>query len=104
VASVYGLTIKKYKLLQQHQSNVGLICWIYQGEMRQIAFSLGGFFGQNVTLEGMLPLHFTCTGKGKPLFGTGVRLHFRHKAYQLDPKGWLLFLFWTNHHGHSFAF
>ncbi len=26
----------------------------------------------------MFSLDFTCSGKGKPLFGTGISLHLRH--------------------------
>jgi hypothetical protein len=39
-----------------------------------------GLFRQDVTFERMFPLDFSCSGKGEPLFGTGISLHFWHFA------------------------
>jgi len=48
--------------------------------LRQISLLLFGLLRQNVTFVRMLPLDFSCSGKGEPLFGTGISLHFWHFA------------------------
>ncbi len=46
----------------------------------EISLLLFGLLRQNMTLVRMLPLDFSCSGKGEPLFGTGISLHFWHFA------------------------
>jgi len=48
--------------------------------MGEISLLLFGLLRQNVTFIRMFPLDFSCSGKGKPLFGTGISLHFWHFA------------------------
>jgi hypothetical protein len=60
------------------QLDIGLIGFMYQGELCQIALSFGLFLGKNVTLEGMLPLDLTSSSKLESLFCTGNGLHFWH--------------------------
>jgi len=48
--------------------------------LRQISLLLFGLLRQNVTFVRMLPLDFSCSGKGEPLFGTGISLNFWHFA------------------------
>ena len=33
-----------------------------------------------MTFKSMLPFDFSCSGKGEPLFGTGISLNFWHFA------------------------
>ena len=47
------------------------------------ALGLGGLFGQDVTLEGVLPLHFSGASRFEAFLGTGVRFHFRHGGIML---------------------
>jgi hypothetical protein len=44
--------------------------------VRKITFAFGGLLSQNMTFESVFPLDFTRSGKGKPLFGTGISLDF----------------------------
>jgi hypothetical protein len=44
----------------------------------QLAFVLGGFLRQDVTLEGLTALDGTARTYAKALFGAALRLHFRH--------------------------
>jgi hypothetical protein len=37
-----------------------------------------GFLRQDMTFESVFSFDFPCSGKGKPLFGTGISLHLRH--------------------------
>ena len=46
--------------------------------MRQVTLLLFRFFGQNVTLERVFAFQFTCSGKRKALFGTGISFYFWH--------------------------
>ena len=46
----------------------------------KISLLFFGLFGQNMTLISMFPFDFSCSGKGEPLFGTGISLHFWHFA------------------------
>ena len=46
--------------------------------MRQITLLLFRFLGQNVTLERVFAFQFTCSGKRKALFGTGISFYFWH--------------------------
>ena len=48
--------------------------------MVEISLLLFGLLRQNVTFIRMFPLDFSCSGKGKPFFGTGISLHFWHFA------------------------
>jgi len=36
------------------------------------------FFRQNVTFVSVFPFDFSCSGKGEPLFGTGISFNFWH--------------------------
>ena len=53
---------------------------MHQTGLRQIPLLLLGLLGQNMTLVSMFPLDFPCSGKGEPLFGTGISLNFWHFA------------------------
>jgi len=53
---------------------------VNQTGLRKISLLLFSLFGQNVTFVSMFPLDFSCSGKGEPLFGTGISLHFWHFA------------------------
>jgi hypothetical protein len=44
----------------------------------QLAFIFGGFFRQNVTLEGLTALDGSARTYAKALFGAALRLHFWH--------------------------
>lgn len=46
--------------------------------MGQLQLTLFRFFSQDVTLESVLSLDFTRTGKLEPLFGTGFGFHLGH--------------------------
>jgi len=62
----------------QQKTNVVHIAFIYQPAMGEIAFLLGCFLCQDMTFECMFSFDFTCSGKGEPLFGTGVSFHLWH--------------------------
>ena len=49
--------------------------------LSKISLSLLGLFRQNMTFIRMFPFDFSCSGKGKPFFGTGISLHFWHFAF-----------------------
>jgi hypothetical protein len=53
---------------------------VNKSRFRQISFPFGGLFRQNMAFERVFTLNFSCSGKGKPLFGTGISLHFWHFA------------------------
>ena len=53
--------------------------------MTEAALLHGTLLGQNMTLVGVLTLDFACSGKGEPLFGTGIGFHFGHNAVFLSP-------------------
>lgn len=46
--------------------------------MGQVLLLLLRLLRQDMTLEGMLTLDFPRSGKGEPLFGTGISLNFWH--------------------------
>ncbi len=48
--------------------------------MGEISLLLFGLLRQNMTFVRMFPFDFSCSGKGEPLFGTGISLHFWHFA------------------------
>ena len=50
----------------------------YSAGVGQIALLLLGLFGQDVALVGMFSLDLSCSGKGEPLFGTGISLNLWH--------------------------
>ena len=50
----------------------------YSAGVGQIALLLLGLFGQDVALVGMFSLDLSCSGKGEPLFGTGISLNLGH--------------------------
>src|SRR6476660_6116130 len=47
----------------------------------QLAFVLGGFLRQDVTLEGLTALDGSARTYAKALFGAALRLHFRHDNF-----------------------
>ena len=51
---------------------------MYQSGMGQASLLDGGLFGEDMALEGMLPLDFARAGQLKALLGTGFGFHFRH--------------------------
>jgi hypothetical protein len=53
---------------------------VNQAGLRKISLLLFGLFRQNMTFVSMFPLDFSCSGKGEPLFGAGISLHFWHFA------------------------
>src|SRR4051812_18848615 len=55
----------------------------------QLAFVLGGFLGQDVTLEGLTALDGTARTYAEALFRAALRLHFRHN--NIYPFGQLRF-------------
>ena len=69
------------RLFQSQQDfNTVYVRFMHQTGLRQIPLLLLGLLGQNMTLVSMFPLDFPCSGKGEPLFGTGISLHFWHFA------------------------
>lgn len=54
----------------QHGLDTGYVSNVNHSGVRQIALLLGAFLGQNVRVEGVLPLEFAGAGELKPLFGT----------------------------------
>jgi len=53
---------------------------VNQTGLCQISLLLFGLLRQDMTLISMFPFDFSCSGKGEPLFGTGISLHFWHFA------------------------
>ncbi len=49
-----------------------------EAEVGEVAFLLLGLLGEDVALEGVFSLNLSCSGKGEPLFGTGISLNLRH--------------------------
>jgi len=62
----------------QQGSDPALVRWSYQRVVYQITLLLGRFFGQNMTMEGVLPLDFPRAGQLKTLFGARVCFYFWH--------------------------
>lgn len=46
--------------------------------MGEVTFLLLSLFRQNVTFVSVLSLDLSCSGKGEPLFGTGISLNLWH--------------------------
>jgi hypothetical protein len=46
--------------------------------MHKVALLLGRFLGQDVTVEGVLPLDFSGTGQLETLFGSRIGFYFWH--------------------------
>ena len=46
--------------------------------MGKVTFLLFGLFGQDVALERMFSFDLSWSGKGEPLFGTGVSFNLGH--------------------------
>ena len=44
----------------------------------QHTFALFALLGENVAVVSVFSLDFSCSGKGEPLFGTGVSLNLWH--------------------------
>ena len=53
---------------------------MHKAGLSKISLSLLGLLRQNMTFVRMFPFDFSCSGKGKPFFGTGISLHFWHFA------------------------
>jgi hypothetical protein len=71
------------ELLQsQKDFDVIHVRFVNKSCLSQISFSLFGHLPQKVAFERVLTLDFSCSGKGEPLFGTGISLHFWHFATQ----------------------
>jgi hypothetical protein len=51
---------------------------INDSSVSQVAFLFQRLLGQDVAFESVFPFDFSCSGKGEPLFGTGISLQFRH--------------------------
>ena len=49
-----------------------------EAEVGEVTFLLLGLLGEDVALEGVFSLNLSCSGKGEPLFGTGISLNLRH--------------------------
>ena len=52
-----------------------LIGCAHQTGVGEVAFLLLGLLCKNVALVGVFSLDFSCSGKGEPLFGTGISLN-----------------------------
>jgi hypothetical protein len=46
--------------------------------VNQVSFLLLSLLCQDMTVESVMSLNFTCSGKTKSLFGTGISLYFWH--------------------------
>ena len=53
----------------------------YSLNYAMVTLLLLGFLSQNVTVKSVLSFDFTCSGKSKSLFRTGVSLHLWHLTY-----------------------
>ena len=51
--------------------------------MHEVALLLGRFLGQDVTVEGMLPLDFSGAGQLETLFGRRIGFYFWHYSKPL---------------------
>ena len=69
-----------FLLQSQKGFDVFFVRLVHKTRFSQISFLLFGLFGQDVTFKSMLPFDFSCSGKGEPLFGTGISLNFWHFA------------------------
>ena len=49
-----------------HRLHVG---FVHRGRVGQVAFALGAFLGQNMTVVGMLPFDFSSACKRESFFG-----------------------------------
>ena len=69
-------------LLQAEQLlYVAFVHMCHRAEVREVALLLFGLFGQDVALESVFTFDFSCSGKGEPLFGTGISFHLGHFCY-----------------------
>ena len=62
----------------EHSTAVGRC---HGSDMGEVALLLLGLLRQDVALESMFCLDFSCSGKGEPLFGTGISLNLWHLGY-----------------------
>ena len=60
--------------------NAVYVRFVNKTRMSKISLLLFGLLRKNMTFIRMFPLDFSCSGKGEPLFGTGISLHFWHFA------------------------
>ena len=51
---------------------------VNQSHMDEVSLLLLGLLRQDVAVVSVLSLDLTCSGKGKPFFGTGISLYFWH--------------------------
>ena len=54
------------------------VALVDDGEVVEVAFLLLGLLRQDVAVISVFSLDFSCTGKGEPLFGTGISLNLGH--------------------------
>jgi len=57
------------------------IALVYKCDVVEITLLLLGLLGQNVTVISVFSFNLTRSGKGEPLFGTGISLYFWHFLY-----------------------
>ena len=58
--------------------NVGNVNAVHVTEVGEVSLLLLGLLGEDVALESVLSLDLSCSGKGEPLFGTGISLNLGH--------------------------
>jgi hypothetical protein len=63
--------------------NLSVICCCHQGVAPQLAFTLCGFLGQDMTLVRLAPLKAPRPGFCEALGGTSVGSNLRHKNFRL---------------------
>jgi hypothetical protein len=62
----------------QHLRHVTHIGLMHSHRTTQVAFVFGGFFGQDMTLEGLAAFDAAAWTNAKALFGAALGLHFGH--------------------------
>ena len=79
----FKLTI--YSLLHgEERLHLANVCCVNSRRVAEISLLLFRLLRQNVTVESMLSLDFTRSGKSKSFFGTGVRLDLWHLVLLLN--------------------
>ena len=87
---------------------------VEDGELGEVALLLLGLLRQDVAVESVLSLDLPCSGKSESFFGTGISFNLRHFKNNYTVilnvgafcalRKFVLFLFWSKHDDHSFAF
>lgn len=57
------------------------ICLVENSNVVEVALLFLSLLRQNVTVISVTTLNLTRSGKGEPLFGTGISLYFWHFCY-----------------------